>query len=91
MALSTDELVRLDALLGGADAETGVLATVRQQFPGLSLTRCDASDIYHETPFREYPRFSVYLVDGSTHCWAITADAARATGLVVVHHKVARS
>jgi hypothetical protein len=91
MALSVDDLTRLDALLGGADAEVGVLAAVRQQFPGLSLTRCDASDIDHEQPFRAYPRFSVYLVDGSNHCWAITGDATHATGLVVVHHTTARN
>ncbi|AVT83490.1 hypothetical protein [Rhodopseudomonas palustris] len=91
MALSPDDLAQLDALLGGAAAEAGALKTVRQELSGLSLTQCDASDIYAEQPFRDYPRFRVYLVDGSNHCWTITTDAARATGLVVVHHKAARA
>lgn len=90
MALTCDDLTRLDALLGGLDAERTALATLRQQLPHLSLTSCDPSDIDAEAPFRDYPRFSVYLVDGSQHCWAITPDAAKATGLVVTHHKVAR-
>ena len=73
------------------EAVPGVLATLRRQLPGLSLTQCDPSDIYAEAPFRDYPRFSVYLVDGSNHCWTITTDSAKATGLVVVQHKTARS
>lgn len=90
MALTCDDLSKLDALLGSAEAERGALTTLRQQLPHLSLTSCDPSDIYAEAPFRDYPRFSVYLVDGSQHCWSITADVAKATGLVVTHHKVAR-
>jgi hypothetical protein len=90
MGLSADDIARLDALLGG-DVEAGVLATVRQQFPGLSLTQCDASDIDHEQPFRTYPQVSLYLVNGANHCWTITLDAAQATGLVVARHKAARA
>ncbi|WP_420133747.1 hypothetical protein [Rhodopseudomonas sp.] len=90
MTISSDDVARLDALLGGAEAERSALTMLRQQLPHLSLTSCDPSDIDAEAPFREYPRFSVYLVDGSQHCWTITADAAKATGLVVTHHKVAR-
>ncbi|MFC0239209.1 hypothetical protein [Rhodopseudomonas telluris] len=91
MALSPDDIARIDALLGDDAAETGALKAVRQALPGLSLTQCDASDIDAEQPFRDYPRFSVYLVDGSSHCWTITTDIAHATGLVVVHHKAARA
>jgi|GEM_PF-343122 len=89
MPLSAEDLTKLDALLGGADAHVGTLSLVRQQFPGLSLTQCDASDIDQEQPFRIYPRFNVYLVDRSDHCWAITGNPAQATGLVVAHHKAA--
>ncbi len=66
-----------------------MLTALRQQLPKLSLTRCDASDIDAETPFRAFPRFTLYLVDGADHCWKLTSDPARATGLVVVQHKVA--
>jgi hypothetical protein len=37
-----------------------------------------------ETPFREYARFDLHLVDGGSHCWRLTSDPAEATGLVVV-------
>jgi len=89
MALSADDLSKLEALLGGAEADATALAMLRQQLPGLSLTRCDASDVDAEQPFREYPRFTLYLVDGTDHCWRLTVDPDRATGLVVVHHNVA--
>ena len=90
MRISQDDVGTLDALLGGADVERGALSTLRQRLPHLSLTQCDPSDIDTEAPFRDYPRFSVYLVDGSQHCWTLTTDAAQATGLVVVQHKAAR-
>ncbi|MGP9813533.1 hypothetical protein ACTZWT_18650 [Rhodopseudomonas sp. NSM] len=89
MALSADDLTRLDALLGDAEACGKLVANLRQQFPGLSLTQCDASDVDHEQPFRVCPQLSLYLVDSSDHCWTITGDPARATGLVVAHHKAA--
>jgi len=89
MALSADDLTRIEALLGAAEADTQTLVALRRQFPGLSLTRCDAADVDSEQPFREYPRFSLYLVDGTDHCWRLTIDPDRATGLVVVQHKVA--
>jgi hypothetical protein len=88
MALSDHDLSGIEALLGAPDADAQAFAAVRQQYPGLSLTRCDPSDIDLEQPFRQYPRYSLYLVDSADHCWKLTSDPARATGLVVVHHKV---
>ena len=80
MALSVDELGVIDAMLAGdADGVSGF----RGRFPGLTLTRCDASDLDAEIPFREYPGLSLFLVDATDHCWRITADPARATGIVV--------
>ena len=84
MALETDELAMLDELLTAvASADASALAGIRQRFPWLSLTRCDASDMDAETPFRVYPGLSLYLVDASDHCWRITSDPTRATGLVL--------
>lgn len=87
MPLSADDIAKLDTLLGGAEADTGALKTLRELLPGLSLTSCDASDIDQEAPFRAYPGFNVYLVDASDHCWKITDDPARATGLVVAKRR----
>jgi hypothetical protein len=86
MPLEAREIVDIEKLLANASAET-VFAVLRDRFPDLSLTRCDHSDIDTETPFREYGRYSLYLVDGADHCWRLTSDPARATGLVVAVRK----
>lgn len=84
MGLTADELAGIDALLEGPDADAQAPARIRQTFPRLSITRCDPSDLADETPFREYERFDLYLVDGGGHCWRLTTDPEEATGLVVV-------
>ena len=87
MALETDELATLHELLTvAASADASALAGIRQRFPWLSLTHCDASDMDTETPFRVYPGLNLFLVDTSDHCWRITADPTRATGLVLARH-----
>ncbi len=84
MGLSAEDLAGIDALLGAPDADAQAIAAIRKRFPKMSLTRCDASDVGVETPFREYERFDLYLVDGSSHCWRLTPSPEEATGLVVV-------
>lgn len=83
MALTHDDLTRIDALLMSACKEEKPLADFRQRFPGVSLTRCDAMDMSGEQAYREYPAFNVYLVDGRDHCWRLTTDPEAATGIVV--------
>lgn len=84
--ISSDDLSRLEQLLT-APAIPNPLLDFRQNFPGLSLTRCDASDMDGESPYRAYPAFNLYLVDGSDHCWRITGDPSIATGVVVASRK----
>jgi hypothetical protein len=83
MPLNDDAMVRIEAAIGRQDADSTALAGFRRDFPGLSLTRCDLSDLGVEEPFRQYPRFNLYLIDASEHCVHFTADPARATGVVV--------
>ena len=83
MALAESDFIKIEALLVTAEDGRNPLTDFRQRFPGLSLTRCDASDMSGEAPFREYPKFNLYLVDGRDHCWHITGDPAIATGIVV--------
>lgn len=87
MGLSADDLSEIEALLAGHDADTKALADLRRRFPNLSLTRCDAADLDAEPPFRAHRRFDLYLVDGMDHCWHLTSDPSRATGIVVVEHE----
>ena len=85
MALTREQFARVDALLSSAEAGAQALGELRSELPGVPVTRCDVSDLGVEEPFRRYPRFHLYLVDGTDHCWRITQDPSRATGLVVVH------
>lgn len=87
MALTENDLAQLEALLGSVAVGGNPLADFRQRFPGLSLTRCDVSDMGSDEPFRTYPGFNLYLVDGSNHCWRITGDTAAATGIVVAQRR----
>jgi hypothetical protein len=87
MGLRPDELKEIDGLLSAPDADARVVGQLRKQFPHLSWTRCDASDMT-EAPFRTYSRFEVHLVDRSDHCVEITADPARATGIVLADRNV---
>jgi hypothetical protein len=83
MPLSEEALARIDAVLEPRDADPAAVAGIRRAVGGLSVTQCDESDMGVETPFRQYPKFNLYLVDASQHCWRLTADPARASGLVV--------
>ena len=84
MALGISDLTAIDALVAEqTDVATAVKA-LRQRFPGMSVTQCDPSDVDLETPFRTWPRFPLHLVDSADHCWRLTLDADRATGLVLV-------
>ncbi|WP_213770917.1 hypothetical protein [Bradyrhizobium sp. dw_78] len=87
MALGADELMEIDRVLSASDADARVLAQLRQRFPHLSWTKCDAADLT-ETPFRSYQRFEIHLVDRTDHCVQITADPARAGGIVLADRKV---
>ncbi len=88
MALGPDELLEIDGVLSAPDTDARVFAQLRSRFPHLSWTRCDASDVT-ETPFRTYSRVEIHLVDRSDHCVEITADPARATGIVLADRNVA--
>jgi hypothetical protein len=87
MALTDDQLDRIEMLFNGTGAVAAAVADFRQQFPGLSLTRCDPSDMDGERPFRKLNQFNLYLVDRSDHCWRLTTDPMRATGIVLATQK----
>ncbi len=83
MGLSLADIDEIGTLLEAPEAGASTLAEVRARFPKLSVTRVDASDLGMETPFRQYTRFDLYLVNGSSHCWSLTDNPEVATGLVV--------
>jgi len=87
MALGTEALQEIRRLLESEAPAAERCASVRRSFPGLSLTRCDASDMSSEVPVFETPEFCVYLIDTSEHCVRITGDPAAASGLVVAQKR----
>ena len=89
MALSADDLTRIEALLGAAEADAQTLVALRRQFPGLSLTRCDASDVIEE-PFRSFAAYDLHLMDVSDHCPVVVSDPAAASGLILAARSVAK-
>jgi hypothetical protein len=89
MALAADELIEIEKVLAAAEAGASPLAELRGRFPHLAWTRCDASDVT-EAPFRSFSGYDMHLIDSSDHCVQLTADPARATGIVVAARSFAR-
>jgi hypothetical protein len=89
MAITDRDLAEIETLLN-AGAGAALAAEFRRRFPGLTLTRCAASDVDHEVPYRRYPGFDLHLVDRSEHCWRMTAEPGRATGIVLAARKPGR-
>lgn len=87
MALAPDALARIRTVLQGEGTAAERIARLREAFPNLSLTRCDASDMDTETPVLQTPVFDVYLIDTSEHCVTITTHPEAATGLIVAERR----
>ncbi len=88
MALSAEQIVLIETHLGADTADESAVAALRPLLPGISLTKCDTSDVDAERAFLEFKHFNVYLLDTSDHCVVMTTDPSRATGLVVGKNRV---
>ncbi|WP_297462745.1 hypothetical protein [Ferrovum sp.] len=77
----------IEQFLKGCEDKGNLTAMFKQRFPGVSLTRCEPSDLSGEIPFRSHEEFDIHLVDGRDHCWKITRQLLEATGVVVVEKK----
>jgi hypothetical protein len=87
MALSADDLSEIDKVLSAPDVDPQVFGVLRQRFPHITWTRCDASDVT-DTPFRTYTGFDIHLLDSAGHCAHVTADPAHATGIILAKRNV---
>ncbi|WP_158046214.1 hypothetical protein [Skermanella pratensis] len=65
-----------------------IVKALKQKFQGLTITSCLESDLSEE-PFREEPSYLLYLVDSHDHCWKVTREPARATGIVIAEREEA--
>lgn len=87
MSFTSSEMAQLTTLLETGDGGLSTAVEFRSRFPGRSLTRCDASDMGSEVPFKQFAAVDLYLVDGRDHCWRITAAPEEATGIVLAQRK----
>ncbi len=80
---------RLDAILAEADERLAggtriddVARAAKEANPGLTITATLTSTMADD-PYKEGVRAALYLVDASQHCWVITAEPEKATGIVI--------
>ncbi len=87
MPFTDAEILELESLFADDDRAAQAAADYRRRFPGRTLTRCDASDMGPELPYRQFAGADLYLVDGRDHCWRITTEPGFATGVVLARHR----
>lgn len=62
----------------------GLVAELRQAYPGVHFTYCMDDDIRgNPTPYIQRPGFNLYLVGGDGHCSSLILDPETASGLVL--------
>ncbi len=83
MPISTEQLREIDRLLTTSAADGATVTCLRKLGPGMTATRCDASDMADETPYRSYVHCNLYLLDGRDHCVRVTGDPTTATGVII--------
>ncbi|WP_395666755.1 hypothetical protein [Methylocella sp.] len=83
MALDPDSVAAIGEFLQSRTADHAALVELRRMLPGVSVNRCDQSDVADETPFKSFERCDLYLLDGRDHCWKLTTQLDAATGLVL--------
>ena len=83
MPITTEQLREIDRLLTTGAADGAMVASLRKLGPGLTATRCDASDMADEAPYRTYVHCNLYLLDGREHCVRVTGDPTTATGVII--------
>ncbi len=81
------DIDKIECFLKDCEDKKNLTANFRERFPGISLTRCDPSDMSGEIPVRSGQEFDIHLVDGRDHCWKITQELPEATGIIVVEKK----
>lgn len=83
MALSSEQFGQLESLLLRLETGANPVARVREELPGIAVSRCDADDMRGETAYRRSGGYQLFLVDTSNHCWRIVDDLQSANGVVI--------
>jgi hypothetical protein len=82
MPIKAEELLEIETLVARAPADASPYAVLRQKFPHLAWSRCDASDVLEE-PFRSFPAYDLHLLDVTNHCPTVVTDPDAAMGFIL--------
>ena len=82
MAIKAEELLEIETLVAQAPADASPYAALRQKFPHLAWSRCDASDVLEE-PFRSFSAYDLHLLDVTNHCPTVVTDPEAAMGFIL--------
>jgi hypothetical protein len=85
MAIKPEEMQEIEKLL----ADDAPFVELRRNFPHLSWSRCDASDVIEE-PFRSFGTCDLHLLDTSSHCPVVVSDPSAASGFIVAARSASR-
>jgi hypothetical protein len=80
--IDAERIEQIVAVVERAGLNEGTLSPCARSSPS-HFTYCMDDDIGAVPPVREEAGFNLYLVDGQDHCMRFTADAERATGVVL--------
>ena len=83
MGLESSTLQEALAIADGAASVRDAAAALRTRFAALRIVVVDAFDMRGETPAAQGTHRQLHLGASDGHCWAVTVDAAQATGLFV--------
>ena len=83
MGLEAITLQEALAIAEGAPSVREAANALRARFAPMRVVVVDAFDMRGETPAASGARRQLYFGASDGHCWAVTADAAQATGLFI--------
>jgi hypothetical protein len=86
--MDTPTLHEALAIAEAADTPRAAAAALRERLPALRVVVVDAFDMRDEKPAAHGLRRQLHLGASDGHCWAVTEDLAKATGLFVSDRQV---
>ena len=82
MPIKAEELLEIETLVAQAPSDASPYAALRQKFPHLAWSRCDASDVLEE-PFRSFAAYDLHLLDVTNHCPTVVTHPDAAMGFIL--------
>lgn len=81
--INLEQLQRIAAAIRAQSLNESVVASLRNEYPGIHFTYCMEDDIPNHEPILEDASFNLYLVDSREHCMCLTRNYDHASGIVI--------